>query len=63
MVTQVYFVLLSDGDGTFHAVMKLVMSNIGKQEITTMSHCLRKCGDDECVPCNASNDGSMPCIA
>jgi aspartate carbamoyltransferase regulatory subunit len=63
MVTQVFSFSLSDGDGTFHAVMKLATSNKSKWKITTTCHCFRKCGDDKCVPCNASNDGSTPCIA
>ncbi len=62
MATQVSSFLLSDGNGTFCAIMKLVMSNKGKHEITTMSCCFRKCGNNGCVPCNASSDGSMPCI-
>jgi hypothetical protein len=54
MATQVSSFLLSDGDVTFRTVMKLAMSNRSKWEIVTMGRCLKKCGDDECVPCNAS---------
>ncbi len=63
MATQVSSFSLSDGDGTFHTVMKLVMSNKGKREIVTTSRCFKKCGDDGCVPYNANSDGSTPCIA
>ncbi len=60
MATQVSSFSLSDGDGTFHTIMKLAMSNKNKQEIVTMDRCFKKFGDNDCAPCNASNNGSMP---
>lgn len=63
MATQVSSFSLNDGDGTSHAIMKLVKSNKNKWEIMTIGHCFRICDNDRCVPCNASSDGSMPCIA
>lgn len=63
METQVSSFSLNDGDGTSHAIMKLVMFNKSKWEIMIMSHCFRKCDNDRCVHCNTSSDGSMPCNA
>jgi len=63
MPTQVSSFSLNDGNGNFHIVMKLVTFNKSKWEIVTMGRCFRKCDDDRCVPCNASSNGSMPCIA
>ncbi len=63
MATQVSSFSLSDDDGTSWVVMKLAMSNKGKREIVTTSCCFKKCGDNECVSCKASSDGSTPCIA
>jgi len=50
MATQVSSFSLSDGDGIFHAIMKLVTSNRSKWEIATIGHYFRKCEDDRCVP-------------
>ncbi len=44
-------------------VTKLKTSNRSKYEIMTMDHCFRKCGDNGCVPCNTTCNGSTPCIA
>jgi hypothetical protein len=63
LATQVFSFSLSDGNSTSCIVMKLVMSNICKQEIVTMGRCFRKWGNDECVPYNTSSDGFTPCIA
>jgi hypothetical protein len=63
MATQVSSFSLNDDDRTSHVVMKLVTSNKNKWEIVTMGCCFKKCDDDRCVACKASNDGSMPCIA
>jgi hypothetical protein len=63
MATQVSSFSLSDGNDTSCVVTKFMTSNRGKQEIVTMGHYFRKCGENKCVPCNASNDGSMQYIA
>ncbi len=63
MATLISSFSLSDGDGTSWASMKLATSNRSKQEIVTTSCCFKKCGDNKCVPCKASSDGSTPCIA
>jgi len=63
MARQVSLFSLTDGDGTSRVVMKLKTSNRDKWEIMTMDHCFRKCGDNGCVPCNTTCNGSTPCIA
>lgn len=63
MATWVSSFSLSDGDGTSCTVMKLVTSNKSKREITITGCCFKKCGDDGCVPCKTSSNGSTPCIA
>jgi hypothetical protein len=44
MATRVSSFSLSDGNGTFHIVMKLMTSSKGKQEVATMGCCFKKCG-------------------
>lgn len=63
MARQVSSFSLIDGNGTSCVVMKLKTSNRGKWEIMTMVRCFRKCGDNGCVPCNTTRNGSTLCIA